>query len=633
VVEATRAIPWRRLGTRARDWLVNAVVQPRTWRRPYAGVAHGLIFWGVTVQVIGTLVNLLQTPLFVPYLTLAFPRGPAYLALELVLDLAGLAIIAGVLLALWRRLALRPRSLETRRDDLAVLGLLLLLPTLGFLVEGLRLVALAPAWANWSPVGLALAAHLRGLGLSAAAAQTLHAWAWWCHVAAAVLFVAAIPFSKLRHLVAIPLNIAVRPARHDAALAPIPDLAEAETLGAGHIEDFSAQQLLSFDACVRCGRCEDSCPAALSGQAFSPRALVAGLRAALAANLLQPAAATNSGANGAALLDQGEWRCTTCGACVTGCPAFVSPVSAVVERRRYHVLTAGVVPATAANACRGIERYGNPWGLPPDQRQDWAAGLDLRVLQPGERVDVLYFVGCCYAYDDRNRKVARAFVQLLKRAGADFAVLGPAEGCCGETARRLGNEYLFQQLAEQNVARLQTHRFERIVTQCAHCYNTLKNEYPQFGGNWRVQHYSEYLAEHLPDWTCAADGAGAGPRVVYHDSCYLGRYNGLYAQPRALLDRTGLARAEAGRHGANALCCGGGGGQMWLESDPQTRINQLRLDEMVASGAGLVATACPYCLLMFDDAIRTRGLGERMQVKDLAEILVERLAPAAPEAN
>jgi Fe-S oxidoreductase len=245
------------------------------------------------------------------------------------------------------------------------------------------------------------------------------------------------------------------------------------------------------------------------------------------------------------------------------------------------------------------------------------------VLQPGEEVDVLWSVGCAFAYDDRNKKAGRAFVRLLQAAGVDFAILGDAESCCGETARRLGNEYLFQVLAAQNIEVLSECSFKRIVTQCPHCYNTLKNEYPDFGGNYRVLHYTEFLQEikhALP-----GDGKPVPGRVTYHDSCYLGRYNQVYDQPRDLLDQAGVSRVEMKRRRENGFCCGGGGGQMWMETDAETRINNRRLADALDVNADVVATACPYCLLMFDDAIRSQGLGERVQVVDIAEVLADRL--------
>ncbi len=612
-----------------RDFVVHALAQPRILRKAYAGVMHKLIFWGVTIQVIGTAINLMQMQLFVPFVELTFPRGNAYLAYELIMDLAGVAIITGALMAVFRRGVLRPRTLETRWDDLYAIGLLLLIPLLGFTMEGLRLLATAPAWAQWSPVGNLAARLMGGLGVTASGAEAAHGTLFWLHAGAGLLLVASIPFTKLRHLITAPLHIVLRSRRKESTLAPIENIEEAEVLGVGDVAEFTPRQLLSFDACVQCGRCEEVCPAATSGMPFSPRAFIRSLRGAMVGTLVAP---DGNGAHGSLeerLGEEAAWYCTTCGACLARCPVFANPVEEIIDLRRFQALTSGKVPGPVGLALRNIERQGNPWGLPAADRAAWADDLGVRVLEPGERTDVLFFAGCASAYDDRNRQVAGAVVQLLEAAGVDFAILGEAEGCCGETARRLGHEYLFQVLAEQNIEALSEYSFERIVTACPHCYNTLKHEYPQFGGNFRVQHVTELLAE--PGFALPANGTSEMGTVTYHDSCYLGRYNKIYAQPRALLDEAGVQRVEMKRRRADALCCGGGGGQMWVETDAETRISAVRLADALDAGADVIATACPYCLLMLDDAIRSQGAGEQIRVMDVAEVLAARSAGQVPQ--
>jgi Fe-S oxidoreductase len=320
------------------------------------------------------------------------------------------------------------------------------------------------------------------------------------------------------------------------------------------------------------------------------------------------------------------WQCTTCGACTVRCPAFVNPVDEIVDMRRYQALTTGKVPKSVADALRNIERQGNPWGIPAQDRLNWSEGLNLRELAPGDETDVLYFVGCASAFDDRNKKVARSFVHLLQKANVNFGVLGFDETCCGETARRMGNEYLFQVFAEKNLEAMRKIKFNRIVTQCPHCFNTLKNEYPQFGSNYKVQHYTEFLSELSLSKEISPNGNGLKGRLAYHDSCYLGRYNQIYQAPRQLLQNAKLNPLELPRQGENSFCCGGGGGQMWLETDPNTRINHRRLADALQVKADVVATACPYCLLMFDDAIRSKGLSEQIQVMDIAELLERQLS-------
>jgi Fe-S oxidoreductase len=319
--------------------------------------------------------------------------------------------------------------------------------------------------------------------------------------------------------------------------------------------------------------------------------------------------------------------CTTCGHCLAVCPLFIDPVSAVVDLRRYMTLTTGEVPGAVGEALTNIERRGNPWGMEKTQRAPWVSELGVRVLQPGDETDVLLFVGCAYAYDSRSQKAGRELAVLLQRAGVDFAVLGQAEGCCGETARRLGHEYLFQTTAQENLANFAGVKFNRMATACAHCYNTLKNEYPRFGAEFEVVHHTELLAELIKSGKLSGFApASDGKTLTLHDSCYLGRYNGLYREPRQVLDAVpGLKRTEMPRNQAEGFCCGGGGGQMWMETDPNTRINKRRFEEATQkAGAEVIVTACPYCLIMFDDAIRTGGAGERVAVKDIAEVLTER---------
>ncbi len=624
-----------KLGARLRDFLVHGVIQVRVLKKAYPGLMHLLIFWGVTIQLVGTAISLVQIPLFVPFLELPFPRSSAYLIFELVMDLAGGAILLGAFLAVFRRLFIKPDTLESRWDDYYALALLFLIPIVGFLVEGLRFVAAEPPWAGWSPIGLLTARLLAAGGVTKAAAVSLHYPFYWTHILVGLLFVASIPFTKLRHLVTAPLNIVLKPRRRDSVLETIPNIEEAELLGVGQINEFSSQQLLSFDACLRCGRCDEACPSRFSGMPLSPRVLIQDLRSAMTTNLMDSPLNGDRPSFEPGISAETFWSCTTCGACASVCPVFVNPITEIIDLRRYQVLTTGDIPKTVAEVLRNMERQGNPWGMPPQDRTAWAEGLDVPVLQPGGETDILLYMGCAAAYDTRNRKVARALVELLNQNGVDFAILGDDEACCGETARRLGHEYLFQVSAEENIKQFGTYKFNKIVTQCPHCFNTIKNEYPPFGGDFEVQHYTELLASleangdrQQPSSAPDLGAEDTGDRFTYHDSCYLARYNQISTAPRALLDSAGVERVEMDRRLENGFCCGGGGGQMWLETDPDTRINQRRLDEALSVGADVVATACPYCLIMFDDAIRSKGLGEKIEVMDIAEVLLRKSNPA-----
>lgn len=619
-----QALPevWPRL----RDFTVQALGQARILKKAYPGVMHLLIFWGVTIQVIGTAINLMQMVLFIPFVELPFPRGAGYLAYELIMDLAGVAILLGVGMAFFRRLVLRPKTLENRWDDYYALILLTLIPLVGFTTEAMRLLSAAPAWAAWSPVGYALAGLFAALGLRPEAAMAVHPFLVVTHATLGLALLASIPFTKLRHLVTAPLNIVLRSYRKTGVLDKIEDIEETEMLGVGEVNEFTSGQLLSFDACLNCGRCEEVCPASISGMAYSPRALIQSLRGAMVSELVSP------NGNGSqpledSLTEATVWSCTTCGACLERCPVFINQVDEVIDLRRYQALTTGKVPKSVADTLRNMERQGNPWGMPAEDRIAWTDGLEVREIAPGEKTDVLLFMGCAAAYDDRNKKVARSSVRLLQKAGVDFAILGLDEICCGETARRMGHEYLFQVYAEQNIEVFNSIEFNRIVTGCPHCFNTLKNEYPQMGGEYPVQHFTEYLAELSPSFGgTSPNGNGVHGKVSYHDSCYLGRYNQIYAQPRELLAQSRVSSVEMPRRGEDSFCCGGGGGQMWLETDAETRINHRRLEDALEAETDVVATACPYCLLMFDDAIRSKGLSEQIQVMDIAEVLEKQLS-------
>jgi Fe-S oxidoreductase len=490
----------------------------------------------------------------------------------------------------------------------------------------MRLLSAQPQWAAWSPVGSAYANLLAALGLSPETAMVVHGYSFWIHAALGLTLLASVPFTKLRHLVNTPLNIVLRPRRETGELDKIEDIEETEILGVGEVNEFTSQQLLSFDACLRCGRCEEACPASISGMDYSPRVFIQTLREAMVSNLVAPNGNGHKSLE-ELLPEEIAWACTTCGACMDRCPAFIRPIDEIVDLRRYQALTTGKLPKSVADTLRNVERQGNPWGMPAQDRIAWAEGLDVREIMPGEETDVLFFVGCAAAFDDRNKKVTRSFARLLQKAGVDFAILGLDETCCGETARRLGHEYLFQVFAEQNIEVFNSIKFNRIVTQCPHCFNTLKNEYPQMGGDFCVQHYSEYLAElSLPLEGVSPNGNGVKGKVAYHDSCYLGRYNQIYDQPRQLLAQSKVDLVEMARRGDNSFCCGGGGGQMWLETDAETRINHRRLNDALEAKSDVVATACPYCLLMFDDAIRSKGLGEQVEVLDIAEVMERQLS-------
>jgi Fe-S oxidoreductase len=427
------------------------------------------------------------------------------------------------------------------------------------------------------------------------------------------------------------------------------DMEKAESFGASKIQDFTWKDLLDLDACTRCGRCQDNCPAHLSGKPLSPKKLLQDLKgewlekapALLAAgkksekiaetDSVQPdggSAETPAGEPrpliGGVIETEAIWNCTTCFACQEVCPVAAEPMLKAVEMRRNLVLEQAVIPETAEGALRSIEDRGHPWRGTLLTRTAWMDGLGIQTLAENADVEVLYWVGCSEALEDRSLKVAQATGRLLKLAGVKFGVLGDEESCCGDPARRLGNEYLYQMQSQKNIETLNNYKVKKIVTGCPHCYNTLKNEYPQFGGNFEVVHHSEFLLQLLKEGKLKIT---KGPRstVTYHDPCYLGRYNSIFDTPRQILGYIpDIELVEMERNRERSFCCGAGGGHMWLEEQKVgERINVMRTDQALKTRAGMVATACPYCLQMFQDGIKTRTVEDSLKVMDISEILAE----------
>lgn len=614
-----------KLLNRIKDFFLYSILHLRIWKKLSPGIMHFLIFWGVSIQLIGTAINLMQMKLFTPF-ELSIPRMEVYFFYEWIMDLAGIFILVGVFMALIRRLVQKPKYLGYKWDDYFALILLALMGLAGFTTEALRIISVFPEWMGYSFTGGIVANTFLAWGVTPNIAFRIHPYFVLLHIFLGLVFLATLPFTKMRHLVLAPLNIWLRPRRHIGALEKIEDIEETELLGVGNINEFTSRELLSFDACLDCGRCEDVCPATASGLDYSPRTLIQSLREDALNKLIK-----NNGNDTLTLSEnmfkeETLWACTTCGACLTRCPIFIRPPERVVDLRRYATLMTGEMPKSVGDTLRNMERQGNPWGMPPQDRMKWADGLNLRELAPGDDTDILFFAGCAAAFDERNKKVTQSFVKLLQKAGVDFGVLGLDEACCGETARRMGHEYIFQVMAEQNIETFNEINFKRIVTQCPHCLNTLKNEYSQMGGDFEVIHSSQLLTEIADDLGLdQAKGGGVEGKLTYHDSCYLGRYNDEYKSPRFLLDQVGTDRVEMDRNKENSFCCGAGGGGMWVETDADKRINHRRLQDALDVNAEIVATACPYCLTMFEDAANSKGLNEQLQILDISEVLVKQI--------
>lgn len=406
---------------------------------------------------------------------------------------------------------------------------------------------------------------------------------------------------------------------------------KAESFGIAKIEEFSWKHLMDLDACMRCGRCQDHCPAYLTEKPLSPKKVINDLKNHLHVRAPQVIKAKAKGADpeeappltGSVIKEDELWTCTTCRSCMDHCPVFIEHVDKIVDMRRYQVLMESKFPQELTQVFKGLETNSNPWGLGRDARGDWIRELEVPVMSEmsGKDIDCLFFVGCIRSFDDRNKKVTEAFVKILNHLGVKFAVLGVEEGCCGDPARRVGNEYLYQILAQNNIETFSRYNIKRILTTCPHCYNTLKNEYPQLGFSCEVVHHTEFLKENIRNKRLKLDHALA-KRTTYHDPCYLGRYNGIYKSPRQILKSIpSLDIREMKRSGIDSLCCGGGGGWMWMEENIGKRINIQRLEDALTVDPEWIATACPFCVTMFDDAIKNKDMEDKLKIWDIAELV------------
>jgi len=668
------------------DLIQSGVFQKKVVRaKSGSAVAHLLVYLGFLVLLFTT------TMVFIHHdLGIKIYQGTFYLWVTIFSDVFGLLLLGGVLYFGYRRHIQHTDAVHNSKNDNFILWMLALLVVQGYFLEGLRIHVTNDPWALYSPGGWLFAKAMWFLPDDRA--KLFHYLIWWFHTLTVYAFIALLPYTKFFHIVTSPLNLFfARTRRPKGALPFIGDLekmmesGEEFSLGLGTIKDYTWKNLLDLDACTQCGRCQDACPAYLSGKPLSPKWMILDTRNhALALHAtgaidepprLAPAKLLDRGltssvtlpfnavtrsesgfqASGTFRADNplvqtsvralggsaeakiaGDvmdpnvfWTCNTCMACVQACPVGINHVDQIVGNRRHMTMMEGQIPHEAQGTLRSIESRGNPYG-PPEDRIKWLDGLDVKMLQSGDSVDYLYWVGCVSAFDPRKQKIAKALVSIMRKAGLSFGVLGSMEGCSGDPARRLGEENLFQTLAKQNIELLKSVSFKVLVANCPHCFNTIKNEYPQFGnlGEGRepeIIHHSVLLQRLIAEEKLTFK-EGALKDITFHDPCYLGRYNDEYDAPRKSLKAIkGLNIIEMERSREKGLCCGAGGGHFWMDLKIGERVNSIRAEEAAKTGASTVATACPFCMQMMEDGVKLTNNEHKLDVRDIAEVLAERL--------
>ena len=607
-------------GARARRELVQVLGQRKLFQKALPGVMHACIFWGFLVlfpTIVEAMIAIVDDGRSLPLIG----EAPWFLFL---VDLFATLVVVGIAIAFYIRKVQRPdrfRGSHMEEADKILLAILGIVTTL-LLWNATKIALGQTAHPSAEPVANALS-NLFGTGQPT---ETLERVFVWAHVLIVLGFLAYLPKSKHLHIITAAPNVYFAkngPSGHLEKLeidleGPEEDI----RFGVATAKDLSRKQLLDLFSCTECGRCQEVCPAWNTGKPLSPKLLIMDIRDA-AAGIdpgageveLQPLVPN-------AVTDEVVWDCVTCGACMQECPVDIEHVDTIVDLRRNLVMAESRFPTEAGTMLRGVEGPNeNPWSQPASARTDWIGDIPVRVLTPGDPApEYLFWVGCAGAFDDRAKKTTQSVARLLNAAGVDWAVLGGRERCTGDPARRMGHEYLFQMLAEQNVATFAEAGVTKVVATCAHCFNTLANEYPDYGATLEVVHHTELLSHLLAERKLLTT-PGTNGTVTYHDACYLGRHNGRYDAPRDVLGSTGLDATEMDRARERSFCCGAGGARMWMEEAGDARINDTRFAEAAGTGADTLAVACPYCFVMLDDA--AKAAGSDMRVADVATLLAE----------
>lgn len=597
---------------------LRLLLRERKW-----GLMHAFIFWGFLVVAIRTVTLFGQG--FSPTFHLPLLGGWLGNIYALTKDIFQVLVTVGVVVLLFRRIVLKPKRLTISLEaDLILVAIGILMIT-DFLMEGAEIATAWTPQAMWSPVGMWIAGIFTATGTSPNALHTWFTVNYFIHTAGILAFLNYLPYGKHFHIITSIPNVFLKKTAPAGALSKMNLEDESvTTFGVEKIGEFSWKQMLDMYSCTECGRCEDQCPAWATDKPLSPKKYMMAIRDHLYKNAEKVRGKKDD--LPAIVPETVEpdilWSCTTCRACEEACPVFIEYVDKIIDQRRNLVLMQGAVSPEAQTALRNIETNSNPWGIGFSTRGDWAKDLGVATLAENKDVEYLYFVGCAGSFDERAKKVSRAFVKLLQKAGVSFGILGAEEKCTGDSARRIGNEYLFQTLAKENVEIFNKYGVKKVITTCPHCYNTIKNEFPQFGGNYQVIHHSELLSKLIENGKLKATASMHGKTVTYHDSCYLGRYNEIYDAPRRVLSSIpNLHVEEMGLSRDMGRCCGAGGGRMWMEEKLGTRINHKRLEDIqTQTSATMIATACPFCLTMLSDAVKEKNAPD-MEAYDVAEVL------------
>ena len=527
----------------------------------------------------------------------------------------------------YRRWLLRAKGLDVPSSQSAIVLLLIGTLMLSTLIGATAQHAL-DTHGTW--ITATLLPLLQGLGMQDSTTVALRDFSWWLHIATVYTFMIYVPISKHSHLIFAPINYFLARRRPFGQMNLMDFESEEGVFGASNVRELHWSSLLDSLSCIECGRCTIECPANRTGKPLDPKKIMVDVKHSLIENMTKLQAA-KEGEEPASIIgepyitEEELWGCTSCHACVESCPVGNNQLDAIMELRRNLVLNESRFPSELQTAFNNMEKQANPWGISAESRADWCADLNVKTMAESSNVDILYWVGCAAAFDERNKKIARSFVSILQKADVNFAILGKEESCTGDSARRGGNEYLYQTLAQQNIETLNNYNVKKIVTACPHCFNTLKNEYPQLGGNYEVYHHSDYIDDLIEQDKVKVDPQKVADnkerRASFHDSCYLGRYNEIFNEPRRLTERAfGNAIAEPVDTKRNSLCCGAGGAQMWME-EKYDRVNMKRTEQLVDTGADTIATACPFCITMISDGVKTKELVQDVNVLDVAEII------------